>query len=110
MQLDCELVDVTDDFRALRFVLFQLAANFFGVNSRARVWFCRLRDGSLLPAVLTGQVHAGGGPVRYQRGFAMLAMKENIGIRFDFADGVHPMETSRGYAALSHIQRSQKCI
>lgn len=110
MQLDCELIDVTDDFRALRFVLFQFAANFFGVGSRARVWFCRLRNGGLLPAFLTGQVHAGGGPVRYQRCFATLAMKENVGTRFNFADRVHSWKTSRGYAAVSHIQFSEKCI
>ena len=30
----------------------------------------------------------------------MLAVKENIGIRFDFADGVHPIETSSPYARL----------
>ena len=89
MQLDRELIDVSGHFGALRFVFLQLAANFVGVRERARIWLFRLRNECLLSAFLTRQIHAGGRSVRDQRRFAMLAVKENIGIGFDFADRIH---------------------
>jgi len=79
MQLDRELIDVSGHFGALRFVFLQLA----------RIWLFRLRNECLLSAFLTRQIHAGGRSVRDQRRFAMLAVKENIGIGFDFADRIH---------------------
>ena len=86
MQLDRELIDVTRHFGALRFVLFQLAANFIGISERTGAWLFRLRHRSLLSAFLTRQIHSRCGTRRDQRCFAMLAVKENIGIGFDFAD------------------------
>jgi hypothetical protein len=107
MQLDRELVDVTGHFRALRFVLFQLAANLFRIRERAGVGTFCLWNERLFAALLTGQLHSRGGACRDQRSFAMLAVKENIGIGFDFADGMHTNIPSNPYASLSHIQRSK---
>ena len=89
MELDRELIDVTGHFGALRFVLFQLAANFIRIRERGRVRCFRLRNERLFSAFLTGQIHSRCGTRRDQRRFAMLAVKENIGIGFDFADGMH---------------------
>ena len=50
MQLDCELVDVTGDFGALRLVLFQLSTKLVRVGERARIRFGRLWNGRLLSA------------------------------------------------------------
>ena len=103
MQLNRELIDVTGHFSALRFVLFQLSPNFIGICECARAWSFRLRNERLLSAFLTRQVHPGGRSIRDQRSFAMLAMKENVGIGCDFAERMfrrfHNNETSRRYAA-----------
>jgi hypothetical protein len=57
-----------------------------------------------LAAFLTGQHQAGGGPVRDQRRFAMLTMKEDVGISCDFAGKMfrrfHDKQTSSPYARL----------
>ena len=103
MQLDRELVDVTGHFGALRFVFFQLPANFIRIRECSCVRCFRLRNGRLLSAFLTGQVHAGGRSVRDQCGLAMLAMKENVRIGFDFADGMHGKLTSRGRAGGTEV-------
>jgi hypothetical protein len=99
MQLDRELVDVTAHFSPLRFVFLQLPLNLFGICDRVcgwRFWFWNKR---LLSAFLTGQIHSRSRAICHQRGFAMLAMKENGGIGFDFADGIHAKEASRARAA-----------
>ena len=103
VQLDRELVDITGHFRALRFVFLQLPANFIGVSEGARTRTLRHWHCGLLAAFLTGQIHPGRRSIRDQRRFAMLAVKENIRIGFDFADRMHGHETSTRYAALSHI-------
>jgi hypothetical protein len=110
MQLNRELIDVTCDFRALRFVFLQLAAKFFSVSLCVSIGFLRLRHKSLLATFLAGHIHSCRGLVGDQRGFAMLAVKENVGVGFDFADGMHPKETSRRYASLSHIVALQNSI
>ena len=86
MQLDRELIDGTGHFRALRFVFLQLSPNFVRVSERARVWLFRLRHGRLLAAFLAGQIHSSGGPIRDQRRFAALTMKENVRISRDFTE------------------------
>jgi hypothetical protein len=57
-----------------------------------------------LAALLTGQHHAGGGSIRDQRRFAMLAMEEDVGISRDFAGKMfrrfHDKQTSSPYARL----------
>src|SRR5437588_145485 len=98
VQLDRKLVDVTGYFGALRFVLSQFAAKLFGIREHVRARFLRHWHGRDLTAFLTGQIHSGGGPIRYQRRFAMLTVKENVGISGDFAESVHPRETSRACA------------
>ena len=103
MQLDRELVDVTSDFGALRFVLFQFSSKLFCIRERSLARPFRFRDQRLLATFLAGQIHPGRRSIRDQRRFAMLAVKENIRIGFDFADGMHGKETSTRYAALSHI-------
>jgi len=110
VQLDRQLIDVTGDFGALRFVLFQFAAKFIRIRECGRVRCLRLRNEGLLSALLAGQIHSRGGSVRDQRRFAMLAMKENIGIGVDFANGMHGKETSTRYASLSHIIVRAKSI
>src|SRR5213078_4283118 len=85
MQLDRELVDVTSDFGALRFVLFQFSSKLFCIRERSLARPFRFRDQRLLAAFLAGQIHSRGRASGDQRGFAMLAVKENVGIRFDFA-------------------------
>ena len=103
MQLDRELVDVTGHFGALRFVFLQLAAQFLGKSDRGCARCFLFRDECLLAAFLTGQIHSRSRSVRDQRCLAMLAMKENVRIRFDFSDGVvrclHPEMMSSRYAA-----------
>ena len=86
MQLDRELVDVTRHFRALGFVLFQLSAKFFCISMRVGIGFLRLGHERLLAALLAGQVHPPRRLVCDQRGFAVLAVKENVRIGFDFSD------------------------
>ena len=88
MQLDRELVDVTGDFGALRFVFLQLGSKLFRKSTCVRIGFLQLRHQCLLTALLTCEIHSGGGLVRHQCRFAMLAVKENIRIGFDFPDGV----------------------
>ena len=110
MQLDRELIDVTGHFCALRFVFFQLAAKFVGVSERACARTLRQRHRGLLSAFLTRQIHSRCGTRRDQRCFAMLAVKENIGIGVDFANGMHGKETSTRYASLSHIIVRAKSI
>ena len=107
MQLDRELIDVSGHFGALRFVFLQLSLNFVNVRDRAGVGRFRNRNRGCVAAFLAGQVHACGVPRGYQRGFAMLAMKENIGIGLDFADGMHPEETSRGCAGVDRDLRAR---
>src|SRR5205085_1993237 len=108
VQLNRELIDVTGDFGALRFVFFQLSPKLVRVSDRACVWFCRLRNSCLLSAFLTGQVHARGGPVRDQRGLAVLAMKENVRISGDFAHRIHAALTSRMSAAVARLFAASK--
>ena len=102
MQLDRELVDVTGHFRALRFIFLQLSAKLFGIRPRIRIGFLRLRHQCLLTTFLAGQIHSRRRTIRYQRGFAVLAVKENVRIRFNFSDGIirrlHKEITSRGHA------------
>ena len=90
MQLDRELIDVAGDLSALRFVLFQFAANLIRVRERACIWLFNLRNRCLLSAFLAGQIQPRGRSIRDERCFAMLAVKENIGISRDFAHRVHP--------------------
>jgi hypothetical protein len=67
-----------------------------------------LRHGRLLAAFLTGQIHSSGGPIRDQRGFAMLAMKEDVGIGRDSTQRMfrrfHNEQTSRGRAGARKFQ------
>jgi hypothetical protein len=103
VQLNRELIDVTGHFCALRFVFLQLSAKFVSVGQCVRVRLFRLRHVGRLPAFLASQIHSRGGSIRYQRSFAMLAMKEDVGIGRDFAERMfrrfHGRETSRGCAA-----------
>ena len=110
MQLDRQLIDITGHFRALGFVFLQLALNFFHVSDRVRVRRFRLWNQRLFAAFLAGQIHSRGGASCDERGFATLAVKENIGIGLNFADGMHPRETSRRYASLSHISSRQESV
>ena len=87
MQLDRELIDVTGDFRSLRFVLFKFALNLVGELRRDRICNFRLRHQRLLAALLTGEIHPRRGLVCHQCSFAVLAVKENVRIGFDFSDG-----------------------
>src|ERR1700730_2150866 len=101
MQLNAELIDVTGDLGPLRFVLGELAANFFCIGQRIRTRFLRRRHSSEFAALLAGQGHSGGGSIYDQRRLAVLAMKENIGIGCDLAQGMfcrfslHGKSTSR---------------
>jgi hypothetical protein len=95
MQLDCELVDVTGHFRALRFVFGEFAANFIRVSQSFGRWLLWLWHAGLFSAFLAGQIHSRGRTIRDQCRLAMLAVKENVGIGFDFAQGMHAEETSR---------------
>ena len=101
MQLDRELVDVASDFGALRFVFSQFPSNFIRVNQRICTRPFRRRNGRELSALLTGQHHASCGLIRDQRGFAMLAMKKNVGVCRDFAKRIfrrfHIKRASRRY-------------
>jgi hypothetical protein len=84
MQLDGELIDVTGHFGALRFVFLQLAANFVRVCHRTRVRFRRSWNSGELAAFLAGQTQSGRATIYDQRCLAMLAMKENVRISFEF--------------------------
>src|SRR5262249_19866378 len=55
MQLDRELIDVTGDFSALRFVLFQFAAKVLRVRQCAGACLSRFRHSGELAALLTSQ-------------------------------------------------------
>ncbi len=107
MQLYRELVDVAGYFSALRFVLGQLASNFVRVGQSVRGRFLRLRNGRQLAAFLAGQHQAGGRPIRDQRSFAMLAMKENVALGCDFAERMfrrfHDQITSRACASGTEV-------
>ena len=89
MQLDRELIDVTGHFGALRFVFFQLPANLIRIRECARARLNLFRNGGEFAAFVASHRKSGSRPAHHQRGFAMLAMKENIRIGFDFADGLH---------------------
>ena len=103
MQLDRELIDVAGNFGTLRFIFSQLSPDFFRVSQRIHVRLLRFRNGGQLAALLAGQHHAGGRSIHDQRGFAMLAMEEDVGISRDFAEGMsrrfHDQITSSRYAA-----------
>ena len=86
MQLDRELIDVTGDLQRAA-IRFPSACRELLPLKRAR-----LRSGSCgcgnqrwLTALLAGQIHSGGRSIRDQRRFAVLAMKENVRIGFDFS-------------------------
>ena len=104
MQLDGELIDIARDFGALRFVFDQLPPNIVGVGQRVCTRSVRLRNGCELIALLTGQRHPRGGSIRHQSCFAMLAMKEDVGIGRDFTQRIfrrfHDEQTSRRCARL----------
>jgi len=85
VQLNGQLIDVASDFSPLRLVFRELAADFVGVSQCVRARFFRLWNGCKFTAFLAGQCHPCSRSIRDQRGFAMLAMKENIGIGCDFA-------------------------
>jgi len=87
MQLDRELIDVTGHFGALRVVFLELSPDFFREGNRGCARPFLFRHQRLLPAFLAGQIHARSGPVRNQRRFAVLAVKENIRIGIDFSNG-----------------------
>lgn len=108
MQLDRELIDVAGDFSALRLIFRELAADFVGVSKCVRARFFRLWNGCKFTALLAGQCHPCGRAIRYQRSFAMLAMKENVRIGCDLAERTfrrfHDKRTSRRYAQRANIQ------
>ena len=71
MELDIELIDVTGDFGALRFVFFHAALQFghaAGGNGR---WFA---------AVLTGKSHPCGRAIDNQRNSALLAFEKQVAL------------------------------
>ncbi len=110
MELDRELIDITGYLGALRFVLLQLAAKFLRISVRVRIGFLRLGDQRLLTALLAGQIHSSCRAIRDQRRFAVLAVKENVRIGFDFSRrifrGFHPTRTSR---ACAQVDRKCQC-
>ena len=98
MQLDRELVDLTDDFVALRLVFSQFAANLFRVHECAWICLDRLRNCGELSAFVTGHRKTGGRSIHGQRSFAVLAMKEDVWVGRDFAERCHAHKTSSRYA------------
>ena len=80
MKLDTELVDITCDFSALRFILFELMpqiGNLGGVICEIRI-----RNRSRLAAFLAVQRHPGRGGIDDERSGAMRAGENNIAARF----------------------------
>ena len=78
MELDAELIDVTGDFGALRFVLFQLALQIGGLlrcRGRARRYHWNKRR---FTATLAVQSHSSGCRVDHEWASALLALEEEI--------------------------------
>ena len=76
MKLDTELVDITCDFSALRFILFELMLQ-VGSLGQIRIW-----DRSRFAALLAIQRHPGRGRIDHERRGAMRASENNIAARF----------------------------
>ena len=83
MQLDIELVDITGDFGALRFVLFELMLEFGNLD---RV-FCGNLEGGMrhcggVATLLALQRHSGSSGVDDERGRAIRAGENDVVARF----------------------------
>ena len=83
MKLDTELVDVTGNFRALRFVLFELMLQIGNPGGVFRGGFeSRIRNGGRFAALLAIQRHPSRGGIDYERSRTMSARENDVAARF----------------------------